>query len=106
MYKIYLYKNNNELHQKTIEYTNYYDVNNSRIPQNAYVIFTEKDIVFLDRGHLMWKNDEIEKEWKIILVDLNEETIKDEERKISLKDAVENRKGKLTIDNNMYWGNL
>lgn len=99
-------KNNNELHQKTIEYTNYYDVNNSRIPQNAYVIFTEKDIVFLDRGHLMWKNDEIEKEWKIILVDLNEETIKDEERKISLKDAVENRKGKLTIDNNMYWGNL
>ena len=42
----------------------------------------------------------------IILVDLNEETIKDEERKISLKDAVENRKGKLTIDNNMYWGNL
>ena len=55
---------------------------------------------------LFRKNDEIEKEWKIILVDLNEETIKDEERKISLKDAVENRKGKLTIDNNMYWGNL
>ena len=100
-------KNNNELHQKTIEYTNYYDVNNSRIPQNAYVIFYGKRYrVFWTGDILCGKNDEIEKEWKIILVDLNEETIKDEERKISLKDAVENRKGKLTIDNNMYWGNL
>lgn len=84
-------KNSNNWYRINKEYTNYYDVNNKRIPQNANVIYRSKLYRVYWSGDVFRLNQEDKKlEWRLCSWEDHDS--------ISLEEAVSDRDGNLTIE--------
>lgn len=89
VYWIYI-PNSNFWYRVRREYTYYYDVNNKRIPKDAYVIYWGKLYQVFWTGDALSVKQDLKKEWRLMAWDGSVS--------ISLEEAVKDKDGKLTID--------
>ena len=84
-------KNSNNWYYIRREYTDFYDINNKRIPKDAYVIYYGKRYRLIWSGDIVGvKQEEQRKEWIL--------SSWDDKKGILLEEAAKNREGNLTID--------
>lgn len=84
-------QNSNNWYRVNRDYTNYYDVNNTRIPANANVIYRGKVYRVYWSGDVVGLNTDSKKqEWRL--------SSRENHDSISLEEAANDREGNLTIE--------